>query len=35
LPERALEIIRTGGTQGVLKAWWAKEQMKDAMSPAP
>ena len=26
LPERALEIIRMGGTQGVLKAWWAKEQ---------
>ena len=26
LPERALEIIRMGGTQGVLKDWWAKEQ---------
>ena len=30
LPERALEIIRMGGTQGVLKDWWAKEQQRDA-----
>ena len=34
LPERALEIIRMGGTQGVLKDWWAKEQMKDSTPPA-
>ena len=26
LPDPALEIIRMGGTQGVLKQWWAKEQ---------
>ncbi|MCA3070501.1 MAG: hypothetical protein ING90_18055 [Rhodocyclaceae bacterium] len=26
LPERALEIIRQGGTQGVLRAWWAAQQ---------
>jgi len=25
LPERALEIIRNGGTQGVLRNWWASE----------
>lgn len=28
LPERALEIIRMDGTEGVLKAWWAKEQQR-------
>ncbi len=26
LPERALDIIRAGGTKGVLREWWAKEQ---------
>lgn len=29
LPERALEIIRVGGSQGVLKAWWEKERLKN------
>jgi len=28
LPERALEIIRLGGTQGVLRNWWAREQAR-------
>ncbi len=28
LPERALEIIRLGGTEGMLRDWWAKEQQK-------
>ena len=31
LPERALDIIRIGGTQGVLKDWWAKEQARSAV----
>jgi 3-isopropylmalate/(R)-2-methylmalate dehydratase small subunit len=26
LPARALDIIRMGGTQGVLRDWWEKEQ---------
>lgn len=30
LPERALDNIRVGGTQGVLEDWWAKEQLGDA-----
>lgn len=30
LPKRALDNIRVGGTQGVLKDWWAKEQLGDA-----
>jgi 3-isopropylmalate/(R)-2-methylmalate dehydratase small subunit len=28
LPERALEIIRLGGTHGVLSNWWAGEQAR-------
>ena len=28
LPAAALEIIRLGGTRGVLEQWWAKEQAK-------
>ena len=30
LPERALEIIRQGGTQGVLRTWWAARQAEAA-----
>lgn len=28
LPARALDIVRLGGTQGVLKDWWAKQQVQ-------
>lgn len=30
LPERALDIIRLGGTKGMLRDWWAKEQAAEA-----
>jgi 3-isopropylmalate/(R)-2-methylmalate dehydratase small subunit len=35
LPERALEIIGLGGTKGMLRDWWAKEQAASESRATP